>query len=108
LASIKERTADAFEDAKTIGQQQEEIMMRMWAGNNIKKDGNIVGNNFRKSYDNTEYRTMIYRLFIAFRKSGLQEENELKETMKYVLELIAKKLMNNESTKSCIVHILPY
>ena len=92
LASIKEKTTDAFEITMTIEGWRPELLSAFYKQSFDVVDGEIIGFNTKKIYDSSDFRLYNSFLFVRLRIEGLGEENELKKTMENILEQITSEI----------------
>jgi hypothetical protein len=92
LASIKDKTIDAFEETMKIEEWRNNIMDLFTKHTYIFKEGKISGYSLKNLYDIPEFRFYNNGLFVSFRGSGLQEENDLKKAMEHILKLIESEI----------------
>jgi len=94
LASIKEKTTDAFELTMVIEGWRPELLGTIYKQSFDIVDGEINGFNTKNLYDSTDFRLYNSFLFVALRIEGLEKENELKKIMVSILELIKTEIIN--------------
>ena len=92
LASIKEKTTDAFEINMVIEGWRPELIGAFYKQSFDVVDGKINGFNIKNIYDSPDFRLYNSFLFVALRIEGLGEENELKKTMENILEQITSEI----------------
>lgn len=92
LASLKDMTTDALEDSKKIEEQRDPLWHSIFENARVYEDGKIIGLNAKSFYDIGSFRTLTWKLFHDVRKNGLEEEHELIETLKHIIELIDQEI----------------
>ena len=92
LASFKELTVDAFEDTHAIQKERPPLMHKFLMDGYEKKNSKIISYNFKKSYDNEEFRVYTWLYFITTRRGGLTEERNLKLELEKIINLINQEI----------------
>tara|TARA_R110002050_G_scaffold49240_2_gene114557 strand:+ start:8125 stop:8817 length:693 start_codon:yes stop_codon:yes gene_type:complete len=92
LASIKELTIDALEDALKIESQRDELMRSSYNHAYLIKDNIITGYNIKLLYSHPDFRWAVHHLFYSVRRDGLEEEKELMTTLEHIIELIDQNI----------------
>jgi hypothetical protein len=92
LASIKDKTIDAFEETIKIEVWRNDLWNEMIKYLYDFKDGKMVEYRYKNLYDVPEFRLYTISLFVGLRRDGLKEEKELKKSMKNILKLIESQI----------------
>jgi hypothetical protein len=91
LASIKDKTTDAFEETMKIEGWRNDIWNQMIKYAYTFKEDKIQKLNFKNLFDVPEFR-LYNAIFNGIRGDGLEEEKELMLTMEQILTLIESEI----------------
>jgi hypothetical protein len=91
LASLEDVITDTFEDTMKIEKWRDDLLTKTFYYSHVLIDGKIENFEYKRLYDNPDFRLLVL-LFDDIRKDGLAEENDFKETMTHILELIDNEI----------------
>ncbi len=92
LSSLEDQIKDALEDQQKIDNTIDDYIRSIYISTSSIVDGKNQGSNHKARYDNSEFRIMVKRLFLTYRRNGLIEERELLETLNHILTLIDQEV----------------
>ena len=92
LASFKELTVDAFESTHAINRERPPLMHKSYLIGFVKKDGKIISYDTKLKYDDEAFRVYNKLYFRGVRKSGLEEERNLKLELEKIINLINREI----------------
>lgn len=91
LAALQDIFIDASESTLKLDELRHDISIKFNSEAFEVRNGEIHGKNYKNYFDKPYFRTLVGNYFI-FRKEGIQEENDLKETMLFILKLIDEEM----------------
>ena len=92
LASFKDLTVDAFESTHAINRERPPLMHKSYMAGYVKKDGKIISYDTKLKYDDEAFRVYNKLYFRGVRKSGLEEERNLKLELEKIINLINREI----------------